>query len=594
MAWSGSSRVGMKRSSAEEKRWSGDHVRNREEEEEASGTRTRLGRDNIRCLDGLRGIACLLVFNYHFLWPWTPSIMFGYGAIPPLAPEPYREWFSLPIICLWQRGRPMVAIFFAISGYVVSRHVLRLIHQRRLEAAYQRLASAVFRRAFRLYIPPTISMFLVALLAQTGVFKSEQAIYKGPDSAYINGTVTNVTIGAHCYNNTVHVNGAAGLVNYMGWQSPLPLGNATVGLCVNATSQGAGPTSVYNYAHRFEKRYARILNDTTRLSRFEKHAYIPPYEGPAPLDIINGTNITYGVPKTWVGYGGMWEEHPLIHDNMTYALQNFTRVYGEWANSFTFNPYHPRYDPHTFTIPMELRGSMIVYIFLLGTATLRAKWRLVLAGFFSAYSLVFGRWDVATFMGGTLLSDLDIGLSSRPGDMLLQPPVTDGATNDRLKLHRTTYTARLARWAAFVLALYLLSYPDAAAEYTPSFTFLAYLIPRYYSALAGWSFYQAIGALILLPCILRSPLLCHFLETRVPQYLGKISFSFYLVHGPVLHSLGFWIMPRLFERLGRQNGYFVGYFILLSVALYLSNWWYKHIDRWSTTVGKRVEQMLSA
>ncbi|KAI0967004.1 acyltransferase 3 [Xylaria arbuscula] len=591
MAWFGSSQAGKRRSTPEEKRWSGDYVR--DQEEAASTSRPKLDRDNIRSLDGLRGIACLLVFNYHFLWPWTPSIMFGYGALPPQAPEPYREWSSLPILCLWQRGRPMVAIFFAISGYVVSRHILRLIHQRQLEAAYQRLASSVFRRAFRLYIPPTISMFLVALLAQAGVFKSEDAIFKGPDSAYINGTVTNVTIGTHCYNHTVLVAGVTGLVDHMGWQNHLPLGNASVGLCVNATSQRAGPTSVYADAHLFEKKYARVLNDTSRLRRFEKHAYIPPYKGPAPLDIVNGTNITYGVPARWVEYGGMWEEHPLIHDNMTYALQNFTRVYAEWANSFTFNPYHPRYDPHTFTIPMELRGSMIVYIFLLGTAALKAKWRLVLAGFLSVYSLVFGRWDVATFMGGTLLSDLDISLSSQPGDMSLQPPVTDSATNNRVRSRRSSYTGMLARWMAFVLALYLLSYPDAAAEYTPSFTFLAYLLPRYYSALAGWSFYQAIGAVVILPCVLRSSLLCRILESRVPQYLGKISFSFYLVHGPVLHSLGFWIMPRLFERFGRQNGYFIGYFIQLSVSLYLSNWWCKHIDRWSTTVGKRIEQMLS-
>ncbi|KAI0508437.1 acyltransferase 3 [Xylaria bambusicola] len=591
MSWFGSPQAGKKRS---EKRLSGDYVRNREEGHDASLPRSRLNGDNIRSLDGLRGIACLLVFNYHFLWPWTPSIMLGYGAMLPQAPEPYWEWTSLPILCLWQRGRPMVAIFFAISGYVVSRHVLRLIHQRRLEAAYQRLASAVFRRAFRLFIPPTISMFLVALLAQAGVFKSNEAIYQGPDSAYINGTVTNVTIGARCYNHTELVVGVTGLVDYMGWQNPLPLGNATVGLCVNSTSELAGPTSVYDNAHLFEKRYARVLNDTTRLTRFENHDYISPYEGPAPLDIVNGTNITCGIPARWVQYGGMWEEHPLIHDNMTYALANFTRVYGEWANVFTFNPYHPRYDPHTFTIPMEFRGSMIVYIFLLGTAAIKAKWRLMLAGFLSAYSLVFGRWDVATFMGGTLLSDMDVRLSSAsPGDTPLQPPVTDSSIKSRARPHRRTCMGVLTRWTTLVLALYLLSYPDAAAEYTPGFTFLAYLLPRYYSAIAGWSFYEAIGAMMLIPCVLRSSLLCRLLESRIPQYLGRISFSFYLMHGPVLHSLGFWIMPRLFERLGRQNGYVVGYITLLSVSLYLSNWWCKHIDRWSTTVGKRVEQMLT-
>lgn len=582
----------MEKRRSQDKRLSGDFTRDRENGN--STPRTRLDRDNIKSLDGLRGIACLLVFNYHFLWPWTSSIMLGYGAMLPQAPEPYRQWTSLPILCLWQRGRPMVAIFFAISGYVVSRHILRLIHQGRLEAAYQRLASAVFRRAFRLFIPPTISMFIVALLAQAGVFKSNEAIYQGPDSAYINGTVTNVTIGARCYNQTELVVGVTGLVDYMGWQDPWPIGNASIGLCVNSTSQLAGATSVYANAQLFEKKYARVLNDTTRLTRLQNHDYIPPYKGPAPLDIVNGTNITYGVPARWVEYGGMWEEHPLIHDNITYALANFTRVYAEWANTFTFNPYHPRYDPHTFTIPVEFRGSMIVYVFLLGTAAIKAKWRLMLAGFLSAYSLIFGRWDVATFMGGTLLSDMDIGHSSpSSGDTPLQRPVTDGMTSNRTGSRRSRCTGILLRWIAFVIALYLLSYPDAAAEWTPGFTFLAYLLPRYYHPIAGWSFYEAIGAVMLLPCILRSSVLCRALESRIPQYLGRISFSFYLVHGPVLHSLGFWIMPRLFERLDRLNAYVLGYFVCLSVSLYLSNWWRKHIDRWSTTVGKRVEQLLT-
>ncbi|KAH6886888.1 hypothetical protein B0T10DRAFT_563121 [Thelonectria olida] len=155
-------------------------------------------RDKIRCLDGLRGIACLIVFNYHFLWPWTPTIMLGYGALPPRSPEPSWEWPSLPIICLLHRGRPMVAIFFAISGYVLCRHILRSIHERRLDAVYQKLASAVFRRVFRLYIPPTISMFIVAMLAQMGAFRSEFAIYKGPDSVYINATVSKVQLNSTC------------------------------------------------------------------------------------------------------------------------------------------------------------------------------------------------------------------------------------------------------------------------------------------------------------------------------------------------------------------------------------------------------------
>ena len=565
------------------------------DEEKVTDSSSTSDKDKIKCLDGLRGIACLFVFNYHFFWPWTPHIMLGYGAIPPMAFAPYRAWTSLPIICLLHRGRAMVAIFFAISGYVICRHILRLIHEKRLEAAYQHLASAVFRRAFRLYIPPTISMFLVAVLAQMGAFRSEDDVYKGPDSVYINGTVATIEFqnNPFCPNDTVPVIGAAGMVQYMGLQSSEYLGNATDALCLNFTSRQISPVRIYLHGDEFEKQLAKVMNDTTRFRRYGNHDYISIYDGPAPLDIVNGKGPhgTYDMPLKWIQLGGTWEEHPLIHDNMTYALQNFTRVYAEWANPFRFNHYHTRYDPHTFTIPMELRGSMVIYVFLLGTAALKAKWRLTLAGLLSAYSLILGRWDVSAFLGGTLLSEVDIRLASDPSEgpsdhgPLLNPilSIVGG-------LRPSHY--RAIRWTTMFVALYFLSYPDTAAEWTPGFIFLAYFIPRYYPPWAGWMFYQSLGAVLLLPCIVHSLVLRNFLEGRWPRYLGKISFSFYLVHGPVLHGLGFWIMPRLFERLGRTGGYLVGYFILLGVALYISDWWCKKIDKWSTTVGKRVERML--
>lgn len=553
-------------------------------------------RDKIRCLDGLRGIACLIVFNYHFLWPWTPMIMLGYGALPPRSPQPSWEWPSLPILCLLHRGRPMVAIFFAISGYVLCRHILRSIHERRLDAAYQKLASAVFRRVFRLYLPPTISMFLVAMLAQMGAFRSEFSVYKGPDSVYINATIAKVQLNGTCGNWSFPVDGAAGMADYLGLQSPKYLTNITTWndtLCLNVTSRSFGPSMLYLLEEKPKIDLNQTLANGTadlvgrKVAAKKKKKTMMTFfrNNPSLLETANATNITDSFNLTWVQLGGSWEEHPFIHDNMTYALKNFTRAYAEWANPFNFGHYHPRYDPHTFTIPMELRGSMFVYLFLLGTAALRYKWRFRLAGFLSAYSLTLGRWDMATFLGGTLLSEMDI----RASDPALAPPTT-GAPHIR---QPSRGREKVQRFIGFVVALYFLSYPDAGAEWTPGFVFLSSLVPKYYIPLSGWMFYQAMGALILLPCILRTPSVRGFLEGRTAQYLGKISFSFYLVHGPILHSLGFWIMPRLFDRLGRPMAYLVGYVMLLSVTLYLSDWWYRKIDVWSTTVGKRIEKHMT-
>ncbi|KAL6865631.1 hypothetical protein ACO1O0_001726 [Amphichorda felina] len=553
-------------------------------------------RDKIRCLDGLRGIACLLVFNYHFLWPWTPSIMMGHGATPPGALEPYVGWHQLPIICLLHRGRPMVAIFFAISGYVLCRHILRAIHERRLEAAYKSLASSVFRRAFRLYIPPTISMFIVAILAQMGAFRSEDDIYKGPDSAYINGTVTLATLSNQCRNYTHPVVGAEGAADYLGLQSSTYLSNITGWidntLCLNDTSKSISPAKLYTLVDKADGNIAKFSNRTKGLSTYALQTYLNmhgpeieiPYEGPVPLT-RGRSNITNCTEFQFVQFGGSWEEHPFIHDNITYALQNFTRAYAEWANPFNFGHYHPRYDPHTFTIPMELRGSMFIYIFLLATAALKARWRLGFAGVLVAYSLTMSRWDMATFLGGATLSELDIQQSSEDERLPM------GARRGRLaSLSATPRRAAALRWAGIVLALYLLSYPDSGAEYTPGFRFLSSWVPKYYIPLSGWMFYQAMGALLLLPCVLRDPFIRGVLEGRVAQYLGRISFSLYLVHGPILHSLGFWIMPRLFDHFGRMGGYMIGWISLMSLTLYLSNLWYRKIDVWSTTVGRRVER----
>ena len=569
----------------------------------AAAAANRSNPDKIRCLDGLRGIACLLVFNYHFLWPWTGSIMMGYGALPPRTPQPTLSWHQLPIICLLHRGRAMVAIFFAISGYVVCRHIIRAIHERRVQDAYSKLASAVFRRAFRLYIPPTISMLLVAILAQVGVFKSEFDVYKGPDSVYINGTtsVGKMPYGSdhhYCQKGLTPVNGLVGIAKYMHLDSPdylnitLPVTRPTV--CMNHTSKLVGPDKVYKYYEDWLTLWEAEPNTTTNYTlssrtsssssqTTSKASSGQMYKSLKALKAERFKTRPKGPDMKWVQFGGSWEEHPLIHDNITYAAKNFTRVYAEWANPFNFGHYHPRYDPHTFTIPKELRGSIVCYVFLLATAAMKVTWRFRIGAGLAVYSWLMGNWDMGVFLGGALLSERDI----READGRF------GRGNGLMgsKYQLSPQTSVTVRRLSLIVALYFLSYPDVAAEWTPGFVWLSYFIPKYYYPMSGWMFYQGLGALILVNAILQGTVIKKMLEGRFAQWMGKLSFSFYLIHGPVLHSLGFWIMPRLFESLGMAWGMATGYVILLGTSLYLSAWWYEKVDVWSMGVGRRVEAM---
>ncbi|KZZ88778.1 Acyltransferase 3 [Moelleriella libera RCEF 2490] len=541
-------------------------VRTSRDDDEKEADVSTKSANRVGCLDGLRGLACIAVFNYHFLWPWTAAVMLGHGAVTTRSPEPYNNLFSLPILCLLHRGRPMVAIFFAISGYVLCRHVIQAIQEHDFEAVRRKLSSAVFRRIFRLYIPPTISMLLVAILAQLGAFPSEALVYQGPGSAYINGSLINAAYYKPCPKESTAVIGIDGVRDYFGVQTSTYLGGsitATERLCLDRLSQIASPVAMYEV----------IAQDKARLS--------------VRTDASSTRDTS---PKRyWIEYGGSWEEHPIIFEDITWAVRNFTRTYAEWANPFNFNHYHPRYDPHTYTMPIELRGSMLIYIFLLGTMALKTKWRLSFAGFFAAYSLAMGRWDMATFLGGAMISEMDIWASLRDASTMR----TDVASHCR-RNWILSQCSKMGRWAVFLLALHFLSYPDVGAEFTPGFVFLSSFVPRYYLPLSGWMFYQSMGALLLLPCIIRSSFISRLLGSSVAQYLGRISFSLYLVHGPLLHSLGFWIMPRLFEHFGKALGYLIGWVILFSITIYLAHWWHRRIDVWSTGIGKRLEMAVAA
>ncbi|CDF81327.1 Putative uncharacterized protein, partial [Taphrina deformans PYCC 5710] len=109
-------------------------------------------------LDGLRGIAAFIVYVAHSeAWNHdADEIQYGFG---------YRDHYAaitLPFVRVFiTGGHAAVAVFFVISGFVLSRRPLTLIRARS-EDLYPVLASAVFRRGVRLYLPfvaVTVSFF---------------------------------------------------------------------------------------------------------------------------------------------------------------------------------------------------------------------------------------------------------------------------------------------------------------------------------------------------------------------------------------------------------------------------------------------------
>ncbi|KAK0733105.1 acyltransferase 3, partial [Lasiosphaeria miniovina] len=110
-------------------------------------------------LDGLRGVAALVVYIFHFNYLWFPNLGRAYGS----SQNDFLFW-QLPIVRVLHSGRSSVTIFFIISGYVLTLKTLTAIHKGQGDRVLGSLAGSLFRRPFRLYLPIIASTAIAAVL----------------------------------------------------------------------------------------------------------------------------------------------------------------------------------------------------------------------------------------------------------------------------------------------------------------------------------------------------------------------------------------------------------------------------------------------
>ncbi len=113
----------------------------------------------IRTLDGLRGLAALVVLTHHSLLASAPKLAALYGSpsraeIPPTGSLDWLVFYT-PLHIFWA-GPEFVAVFFVLSGFVLA---LPVIGKRTLH-----LASYYPSRLLRLYLPACVAVGLAALM----------------------------------------------------------------------------------------------------------------------------------------------------------------------------------------------------------------------------------------------------------------------------------------------------------------------------------------------------------------------------------------------------------------------------------------------
>jgi len=357
-------------------------------------------------LDGLRGFAAFLVCLHHNqLWSHglKGNLVFesGFGY------EGRHYFATLPFVRLFfSGGHFAVAIFFVISGYVLSVKAMGLIHHNQNLNAADNIGSALFRRWLRLYIPVIVVTFI--------------------------------------------------------W------------LCV--------------------RHWSNVWVDLHKM------------DGTFRGEVLNWYRM----------------------------FKNYSFVFSTNIYEFT-EPYHP----HAWSIPIEFKGSIIVYTTLLALSrcTRNARLRCEVGLIFYFLYIVDG-WYGALFTSGMLLCDLDLLAQDNQLPAIFS---TLAGFKEMIFFH------------LFILALYLGGVPSfdspdldrvALLAKSPGWSWLSHLKPQAVFD-AKW-FYLFWAAFIAVASVPRLPWLKRFFETRICQYLARISFALYLVHGPVIWILG----DRLYAAVG--------------------------------------------
>ncbi|KAL5322606.1 hypothetical protein ACEPPN_010579 [Leptodophora sp. 'Broadleaf-Isolate-01'] len=301
-------------------------------------------------------------------------------------------------------------------------------------------------------------------------------------------------------------------------------------------------------------------------------------------------------------YNGLFTQDPLKWNNIPPRFDTFSAQISDWWRSeqifmYPFlevegEPYSPPYNGHLWTIPLEIRGSFVVYGTVLAAAKFTPFWKIAFFVVWTCYLYYIGKWDLFLFVGGVVLANLDVPRHAAAkkakqdpipeGESLL--PITEATEQmtvdlSEQKLPWPTLTtlekqnsARIRKviksilrvlramipYALFVLALWILSFP-----HVPNMGWAYRAVPDNFERIH--EFFQKktqgiriIGSMLLAFSLslsvsrstptspsnnrllrpFRNINLQSLFTNSFSQYLGRISFGFYLMHGPVLFCIG--------------------------------------------------------
>jgi peptidoglycan/LPS O-acetylase OafA/YrhL len=403
-------------------------------------------------LNGVRGFAAFCVYLQHYLVKYFKWLDNGYLSTPQ-----DNVFLQMPFIRLIFTGRFMVGNFFILSGFVLAMKPLKLIRKRDYPSLLDCLASSVFRRWPRLFLPLIPPMFFTAF------------------------------------------------ATYFHWYHPQP-----------------DPQWIIDPAAQFPTVFERITEE---------------YD---------------------------W--------------------YLSLVNPFTWAVYQPRNTPHMWTLPMEFRGSMVVFLGCLCLSKTKSSVRVFCFAAFAWYCLATAHWDTFLFVCGILLAEFHLIRKDAGIDDFLQLLNVN-------KSHTITVLSRTFWALVAILALFIGSWPCNHAATTPGLIgALDSLTPSRYGNTEeqhGY-FWYSLAACMLMMALENFPMLQRPFASRFAIYLGDISFAFYIIHWTFLWTIGRVITNATIASFGEHLGFALGAVICIPLTICMADVYWRSFDNGSVNFARWV------
>lgn len=281
---------------------------------------------------------------------------------------------------------------------------------------------------------------------------------------------------------------------------------------------------------------------------------------------------------------------PSFINDIVFYLRSLCDLY----SFYDWKQYHIWCLETLWTIPVELRCSMILFLILLGIARCRRAIRLIIEGLILFDTVIYDRWDLGCFVLGLIIAEVHIRSQEL---QQVEEDKDDFLHSVKRKRYCASFQSwspslkKLSLWAVLVMGMYLGSVPTEGTCETPGYSALCALI--WHSE--PWRYIALPGSFLIVFAILFLPIVQRPLTSSLARYLGRVSYALYLVHELVNVLVGNSIRRLGWAVLGIEGsmyhaGFGLGLVVFVSLCLWLADMFMRAVDIPATNIAKWLEE----